>query len=187
MMTTVSFRQAALEQGIDLGTCASLGSNGDDQPYGPETGYGTRLDPADYPEEIPSESGWPSAVPIRPGNWDQDRCKYRLAYGDTLSGLAATYLYSPQRWSEIWAEQTDVMRSTRSPDHLMAGEWINMPAEALTNMLSEVQKGSGGGVIVTNGGGGGGAGAKPPMSTGKKIAIGAGVAALLGAIYLATR
>ena len=181
----VTFHQACLEQGIDLG---------DGEPIDPEDipsewGYGIEVPPEE--QEIASSSGWPGAVPIRPANWNEELCTYKLAYGDTLSGLAATYLGSPQRWTEIWAEQDDTFRASRDPDELVAGEWIHMPAEALAVMQEARERGTGGGVIVTGGGaekpvpknGNGKAG----LSTGAKVAIGAGACAALAALYFATR
>lgn len=182
-MSTVTFRQELLEQGIDLGQV---------EEYDPETGTGggtgtryTEEELANMPE-LPHGTGWPSAVPIRPANWNVPLCTYKLAYGDTLSGLAATYLNSPQRWSEIWAEQSDVMRSTRSPDKLNAGEWIAMPQEALATMLASVERGSGGGVGITNGTAQGGNGAAKKSNT-TAIVVGVGALAALGLLYLATR
>jgi hypothetical protein len=56
-----------------------------------------------------------------------------LEYGDTLSGLAATYLGSAARWSEIWAEQPGTFRLNRNPNKLNAGESLKMPAAAVEN------------------------------------------------------
>lgn len=80
--------------------------------------------------------GWPAAVPIRPANWHPANRDYKLSPGDTLAGLAATYLGSPQRWNEIWNEQSDGFRATRKPDQLGAGEWIKMPLQAVATLMA---------------------------------------------------
>lgn len=64
----------------------------------------------------PAISGWPGAVPFRPGNWNFETCSYAPATGDTLSGMAATYLGNPNRWQEIWNMQPDQFRWTHTPD-----------------------------------------------------------------------
>jgi hypothetical protein len=89
----------------------------------------------DIPEgtDLPA-SGWPAAVAIRPGNWAVENRDYKLAWGDTLSGLAATYLGSPQRWKDIWNEQSDPFRLNNNPDALHAGTWIRMPVDAVTTL-----------------------------------------------------
>lgn len=86
-------------------------------------------------DELPG-SGWPAAVPVRPGNWDVGTSSYKLAWGDTLAGLAATYLGSPQRWKEIWNEQSDTFRTSNNPDELTAGTWIRMPLDALATLCA---------------------------------------------------
>lgn len=75
-------------------------------------------------------NGWPPPAAYRPGNWDFDNSIYSLALGDTLSGLAITYLGSPQRWKEIWNANPQDWRWNHNPDKLMAGEKIVMPFEA---------------------------------------------------------
>lgn len=93
-------------------------------------------------EDVPAEdvpgaaSGWPSAVPIRPARWDVDTSSYRVAYGDTLSGLAATYLGTPTRFREIWDCQDSQFRMSRSMDELMVDEWIRMPPDALATLYA---------------------------------------------------
>lgn len=79
-------------------------------------------------------SGWPAAVAVRPGNWNVQARDYKLSWGDTLSGLAATYLGAPQRWSEIWAEQSDQFRLNNNPDKLHAGTWLRMPIAAVDTL-----------------------------------------------------
>jgi cytochrome P450 len=67
--------------------------------------------------------------------------RYELAFGDTLSGLAGTYLGGAHRWKEIWDVQPDQFRWTRDPDKLMAGEVLNMPDEAKDNLLNWIKQG----------------------------------------------
>jgi len=90
------------------------------------------------PEDIPPgffpatkmKNGWPAAVPIRLSNWDLDSTPYglyRVASGDTASGLAYTYLGAPNRWKMIW----DVRRPDwATPDVLQVDQVLNMPPEA---------------------------------------------------------
>lgn len=80
-----------------------------------------------------ARGGTPGPVPVRAANWDLDRSTYVLEYGDTLSGLAATYLGNAARWSEIWAEQPGTFRLNRSPNKLNAGESLKMPPAAVEN------------------------------------------------------
>lgn len=96
---------------------------------GPLPGYYFKPD-ASGGSFVKAPSGWPPAASYRPGNWDFDNSKYALAGGDTLSGLAVTYLGSPQRWKEIWDANPQEWRFSHNPDKLMAGTWIQMPFEA---------------------------------------------------------
>src|SRR6185295_951159 len=78
----------------------------------------------------------PGAVPVVAGAWDfqaQPYATYVLQQGDTLSGLAATYLGSGTRWKEIWAVQSPNYKAQRTPDHIFYGDVINMPDEAAGN------------------------------------------------------
>jgi len=90
--------------------------------------------------------GWPAAVPVRPANWElqTDPAGYTIASGDTLSGLASTYLSGPShaaraaRWREIW----DLNRDTiPNPDKIFAGQLIAMPDEAADNLIAFVALG----------------------------------------------
>ncbi len=85
-------------------------------------------------EETPS--GWPAAVTVRPDNWNMtlQPATYTIASGDTLSGLAATYLGSPARWREIWDMQPAARRLGQSPDVIAPGEVFLMPDEARDNL-----------------------------------------------------
>ena len=106
---------------------------GSEAPPEPTSDYGrwTKTQGDIPPEETPG-SGWPGAVPIRPSNWnmDTDPDSYQIAWGDTFAGLSATYLGTPLRWREIWNQQPDTYRYSRSPDRIMPGEWIFMPPDA---------------------------------------------------------
>lgn len=81
--------------------------------------------------------GWPAAVPVRPSHWDLtvDPATYMVATGDTIAGLAATYLGSPTRWIEIWQMQPQEERANRSADNISPGERLLMPEEAKINFL----------------------------------------------------
>ena len=57
-----------------------------------------------------------------------------IAAGDTLSGLAATYLGSPARWKEIWNLMPAQFRFSHSPDVITPGDVFNMPDEARDNL-----------------------------------------------------
>jgi len=97
------------------------------------TWWGTGVDPDKVPPAAAAKaaaSGWPPPAAYRPGNWNFDESSYVLAFGDTLSGLAITYLGSPQRWKEIWNANPQDWRWNHNPDKLMAGEKIMMPIEA---------------------------------------------------------
>ena len=51
-------------------------------------------------------TGWPSAPPHVPADWDLDAGEKRIRSGDTISGLAARYAGDPTQWRRLWAEQT---------------------------------------------------------------------------------
>ncbi len=80
----------------------------------------------------PAVTGWPAAVPARIENWNfkLTPAEYMIASGDTLAGLAYTYLGSPNRWSELWAMQPQSYRWNHSPNDLAPGQMWPMPAEA---------------------------------------------------------
>lgn len=85
----------------------------------------------------PTGLGWPAAVPVRPSHWDLsvDPATYMVATGDTIAGLAATYLGSATRWLEIWQMQPPEERWNRSADEIVPGERLRMPEEAKQNFL----------------------------------------------------
>lgn len=94
------------------------------------TGTGTR---------VPEMGTTPGSVPVRADRWDFDTkplATYRVAPGDTLVGLARTYIHpSGVDWPLIWNAQTAEFRAShKSPDVLFAEEIIRMPKEASDNM-----------------------------------------------------
>lgn len=114
---------------------------GDVEPEGPWW-------PDPLPEEPAPEGpepGWvsPGPVPMRPERWrlDRDPAEYRLASGDTLAGLAGTYLGSGARWREIWDMQLPSYKDDHTPDLIYAEEWIRMPAEAAKTLKQQTGKG----------------------------------------------
>ena len=80
----------------------------------------------------PAQSGWPAAVPARIENWnfELEPAEYMIHSGDTLAGLAYTYLGSPNRWNELWEMQPQSYRWNHSPNDLTPGQMWPMPAEA---------------------------------------------------------
>jgi hypothetical protein len=91
-------------------------------------------------------AGTPGAVPVRELNWDleaQPLALYRLAFGDTLAGLAITYLGNGTRLMEIWNAQTPEYKSKRSPDKIFVDDVIRMPNEARNNMIAFLKLGGG--------------------------------------------
>ncbi len=86
----------------------------------------------DVVQIAPKQTGWPAAVPARPENWkfDVKPAEYVIASGDTLAGLAWTYLGSPNRWQELWDMQPQVYRWNHSPNDLKPGQLWPMPEEA---------------------------------------------------------
>jgi hypothetical protein len=177
---TVSYRQAALENGIDLsGLSADLAGT--------------------------STSG---AATYRPERWNayssgEGGYQYQIAAGDTLSALAALYLDDAARWAEIWNLQPSSRTANGSPDEIYADEWMEMPKEAGDNARAwngGTLPGTAGGQSGGGGGGGGGGsgatgetdlgtGTGQPMSKNTKTAIVVVVAALaaLGIVYAVTR
>ncbi len=82
------------------------------------------------PAEIAPAGGTPKpAVPSKAA-WSRGDGSYILQAGNTLWGLATTYLTSGARWREIWNAQTAAYRTKHTPDRIYAGEVIAMPSEA---------------------------------------------------------
>jgi len=122
MNLTTAQHQNALDQGIELGAVrADLGE----------------LPPNIEPGQLEPFTG-PGAVPFRPERWnaysqDGGGYQYQVASGDTVSGLAATYLGSGSRWNEIWAMQSPERKAAGSADAIWVDEWLEMPLEAGDN------------------------------------------------------
>lgn len=95
-------------------------------------------DPARPGGQLPPGFGWPAAVAIRPGRWDLETSSYRVAIGDTLAGLSATYLGSPGRLMEIWMIQSPERRARSSADVLYPDEWLRMPPDAEATLRAAV-------------------------------------------------
>lgn len=119
-----------------------------------------------YGEGPPSPSdpqpvigGTPGPAGFRPGNWDFERGEYTVAQGDTLWGLATTYLGQGSRWLDIWQLQTQPW-GTKSPNGgaylnrfynkpdpssknpgrpFMEGDALIMPAQAVKNAKAYAQ------------------------------------------------
>lgn len=112
-----------------------------DLPYDEDGGP---TDGGDEPGELdpsavfPSGSGWPGAPPIRNASWnlETDPASYKVSYGDTISGLAATYLGDHMRWREIWDLQPSSYRQSRSADQIGTGDWLFMPADAVATLYA---------------------------------------------------
>ena len=129
-MNTVCFRQACLEEGIELG---------DLEPMGVQlAGMNTT-----------------GAAPFRPERWNDyaladgsEGYQYQVASGDTLSALAALYLDNAQRWNDIWTLQAPERTVPGSPDQIFVDEWLEMPAEA-----GDKAKAWNGGTLPGSGGG----------------------------------
>jgi hypothetical protein len=126
----------------------------------------------------------PGAVPVVPGAWNFETspyAKYRLQWGDTMVGLAATYLGAGARWQEIWKVQDASYKQTRTPDKIFVDDLINMPAEAAANAKAWIDLPPGerpekpGDKPL----------AKPGLSLGAKMAIGGGLAVVVTGIAIA--
>lgn len=105
-------------------------------------------DGEELPIVIPIEDlppGWvaPGAVPVYVDAWDttDDPALYTIQGGDTLVGLAATYLGDGARWKEIWNYQTADTRSRNSPDRITTTRVLQMPPEARDNFLNWIDRG----------------------------------------------
>lgn len=111
----------------ELDTMMGIGDPSDGPIFIPSTGPAMAIP---EPEAgATSAGGSPGAVAAVKGAWLPDG-RYVLQPGDTLFGLALTYLGSGNRWREIWAVQSDAYRSNHSPDRIFVGEVIVMTPEA---------------------------------------------------------
>ncbi len=86
--------------------------------------------------------GWPPPAKLSAEAW-LPTGQYKLQSGDTLAGLARTYLGEFSRWRELWVLQPaafktlprrveEAKRKGQTPvDVIFAGEVLEMPAEAI--------------------------------------------------------
>jgi hypothetical protein len=77
-------------------------------------------------ESTPSS---PRAVPYVRSAWLPDG-RYTLQPGNTLWGLAVSYMGAGSRYREIWAVQPASYKASRTPDRIRAGDVIAMPEDA---------------------------------------------------------
>jgi len=127
--------------------------------------------------EAPAPAPAGSPAPARPSQaaWARGDGSYILQNGDTLWGLATTYLLSGPRWREIWNTQSDVYRSKHTPDKIFAGEILAMPTEAQAKARAMGLFGIGSTVLGRG-------------FSKKQVALAAaGTAVGLGSLYLLTR
>jgi len=115
-----------------------------------------------------SGSSSPSSAPSKAA-WARGDGSYILQNGDTLSGLAATYLRAKARWPEIWNAQASSYKSSHTPDKIFAGEVLAMPSEAQARARSMGLYGIGAGVLGRG-------------FTGKQVALAAAGVVGLGAL-----
>lgn len=95
----------------------------------PPSGAALAIPEPDVPATPSTPSGSPKAAPYVRAAWRPDG-SYVLQPGNTLWGLAVSYLSSGPRWPEIWNVQPSGYRSQRTPDKIFAGDVIAMPTEA---------------------------------------------------------
>ncbi len=129
---------------------------------------GPDFTPSPVTPSTPSSSSSAAAAPSKAA-WARGDGSYILQPGNTLSGLAATYLSAAARWPEIWNVQTDSYRAAHTPDKIIAGEVIAMPAEAQAKARSMGLYGIGANVLGRG-------------FSGKQVAAAAGGVVLLGTI-----
>lgn len=131
--------------------------------------------------------GTPGAVPVRPENWDDTTSPptYQVALGDTLVGLAITYLGDGKRYTEIYGMNRDVMPGGPSD---LRDVVLKMPREALDNLYLWLDAGEPSKLPGTLGREARSPLAKKGLSQGAKLAL-AGVAVVgLGAVvYYASK
>lgn len=178
-MHNYSVELAALTRGIDMGQLAQV------EPPTP------KMDLFDHTKDTPAQSSKPGtgsgpfvapgAVPAREQNWnfDADPAQYTIASGDTLVGLAKTYLGNGGWWPMIWNYGSN-RDQFPNPDKLNHPGPLDMPPEARDNMLLWLKRGKPGTVVP---------GKLPPETIAEKgrrlwpwllggAAIGIGVAAI---------
>lgn len=113
------------------------------------------------------------AKPVKEG-WALGDGRYILQSGNTLWGLARTYLLAGTRYKEIWAVQSPEYKAKNTPDKIKAGDVIAMPAEAIARAKSMGLFPGGKGLGVSGG-----------VPTWLKVVGGA--AAVVGGGYLASK
>lgn len=86
-------------------------------------------DPPAPPKKKMPGDGYPPGVTASRSSWTEDE-QYRLSSGETISGIARTYLGDPARWKEIWNLQPTNLRMTRSADNVPVGTLLEMPEDA---------------------------------------------------------
>lgn len=147
-------------------------------------GEGGDIDLTTTPGDLPPGFVAPAAVPPRPEKWDLDHQPYALltlTYGDTLVGLAKTYLGAGGRWTEIWNTGGN-RQKIPNPDVIMTTGPLDMPEEARANMVNWLNKGQPPTVP----------GETPPETVAETAKrkwplIAGGAAVGLGVLYFATR
>lgn len=82
------------------------------------------------PASSSTNGGWPPPAVPRAAAWTTENgtAQYRIQKGDTLAGLAKTYLGSYYRTREWIAANPD-----RNPDSIPIGDLITPPPDAITN------------------------------------------------------
>ena len=80
--------------------------------------------------------GWPAPAVARASQWSTatGHVYYVLHSGDTLSGLAKTYLGSYPRWTEI--RDLNFPHAGWTPDSVPVGGHLTMPPDAIENAKS---------------------------------------------------
>jgi hypothetical protein len=117
ILRAVGAEQAARRDLIDPNPLAANGDHAFAAACAPAMGccsMGGLEEGTPSPTPAPSPGLTPGAVPFRAGNWNFDRCEYTLAEGDTMWGVATTYLGRGNRWLEIWQLQS--FRWTKAVD-----------------------------------------------------------------------
>jgi nucleoid-associated protein YgaU len=86
------------------------------------------------PERPSSGSGWPPPAKPSAAAWARDDGSYVVQRGDSVSGIAQTYLGAFARWREIWRIQSrEFLGRHPTPDRIQVGDVMLMPKEAQDN------------------------------------------------------
>ena len=86
-------------------------------PSGPSTGPYTTPTPSSF----------------RPGNWDFVKGEYTIAQGDTMWGIATTYLGMGNRWLDIWQMQEKPVGSKTASGAPYLNRFYNKPDPSSKN------------------------------------------------------